>query len=85
MPPHAARPDPRGFISNRREDGTHPANAACEFKTPARRQTQRFIPPLLEQLPPAGIERRRRRMEGHSQAPLFELATQLIKILYGLV
>lgn len=48
----------------------------------------------LEQLPPAGIERRRRRIEGHSAVnslkvpcvrPLFELATQLIKILYGLV
>lgn len=29
--------------------------------------TQRFVPMLLEQLPPAGIERRRRRIDGHSQ------------------
>lgn len=32
-----------------------PSNNASQFKTPARRQPQQFIPLLLQQLPPGGI------------------------------
>lgn len=93
--PHAARPDPRGVIRNRRMAPIAPSNNAWQFETPARCQPQYFIPLLLQQLPAGGIRTRApwcrkpfsgvNRLKVPGVRPLFELATQLIKILYGLV